>query len=128
MYVTSHILRLALLRILAEAGMRAGDSLSFVDLRERWLQTGLRAADLRAVLKEMVDGGDLLRDERDGSLCFTLSAGAYRELNRPDGELQTASSEDETTLFEARYRARSGEGANRKRRAEDQQKPPGGAP
>jgi len=119
-YITSHILRLALLRLLAEAGMRTGDSLSFVELRERWLQTGLRGSDLRVVLKDMVDSGDLLRGERDGTLCFSLSEGAYRELNRPDGELQTATPEDQETLFEARYRAREGHEANeRHRRADD---------
>lgn len=123
MHITSHILRLALLRLVAEAGMRSGDSLSFVDLRERWLQTGLRASDLRAVLKEMVEGGDLLRGERDGTLCFVLSEGACRELHRPDGELNSATSEDQATLFEARYRVREGQGENLRRREDDRLEP-----
>ena len=71
----------------------------------------------------MIDGGDLVRSERDGMLCFALSHGAYLELNRPDGELQTATSEDEATLFDARYRARGGQDANLRRRAEDLQEP-----
>lgn len=128
MYITSHTLRLALLRILAEAGMRAGDSLSLVTLRERWLQTGLRASDLPAVLQDMVDGGDLLRSERDDGLRYALSACAYGELHRPDGELSRATAEDLATLFEARYRGRGGEDENLKRREADQpHPPPGGA-
>jgi hypothetical protein len=120
MHITSHHLRLALLRLVAEAGMRAGDRLSFAQLCERWLETGLRASDLRAVLHDMVEGGDLLRDEHDGTLSFVLSQCAYRELHRPDGELNRASPADDALLFEVRYRARQGRGENLMRREGDQ--------
>ncbi len=109
-----------MLRLFAEAGVHAGDTLTFVEIGERWVQTGLRASDLRNALQNMVESGDIVSTERDHALRFGLSNWAFRSLHAPDGELQTATPEDETELFNARYRPRSGPDAGLRRRAEDQ--------
>ena len=119
MHVSSHILRLALLRIFAEAGVRAGNCLSFVEIGERWTNSGLRAADLRNATRDLVESGDLISLERNSALVFALSEWAYRALYQPDGELQLTTPDDEATLFNARYRPRSGYDPNLRRRMED---------
>jgi len=119
MHISSHLLRLALLRLYAEAGVRAGDWLSFVELGERWSETGLRATDLRAAVDDMVEGGDLLASEREHMLGFALSASAYRAMMEPGGLLQNTSLDDDTTLLNARFRPRKGMDTGLRRRLED---------
>jgi hypothetical protein len=122
MHISSHILRLALLRIFADAGSRAGDCLSFAAITKGWADTGLRESDLRAAVRDLVESGDLVRAERDGTPGLALSAGGYHAVSQPDGELQGASIADDTTLFEVRYRARGGADPGLRRRANDQPK------
>lgn len=119
-HISSHILRLALLRVFAEAGVRQDDCLSFVEIGERWLTTGLRASDLRAAVQDLVESGDLISKEQDNMLVFALSVWAHRGLYQPDGELQLATPEDEAILFDARYRPRIGYVVGLRRRAEDE--------
>ena len=119
-HISSHILRLALLRLFAEAGACAGNWMSFVELGERWVDTGLRTDDLRTAVDDLAESGDLIPSERDSLLGFSLSGWALRSLAQPDGELQQASPEDEATLFNARYRARHGSDPTLRRRLEDQ--------
>lgn len=119
LHISSHILRLALLRLFADAGMCSGDWLSLVEIGDRWAATGLRAADLRTAVKDMIEAGDLVSSERDGLVGFSLAGWAARSLYQPDGELQTASMDDENTLFNARYRPREGSDPGLRRRHED---------
>lgn len=109
-----------MLRLFAESGACAGDWMSFVEIGDRWTDTGLRAADLRDAVNELVDSGDLVASERDDQLGFSLGGWALRSLYQPDGELQLASLDDETTLFNARYRPRRGSDPGLRRRREDQ--------
>jgi hypothetical protein len=119
MHISSHLLRLALLRVFAEAGVRAGDWLSFSEMGERWRITGLRASDLLAATRDLEESGDLIKMERDRALLFTLSESAHRDLGRHDGELQKVSSEDQSDLFDASYRPRTGHSPSLRRRVED---------
>ncbi|HZR35005.1 MAG TPA: hypothetical protein VFA75_06485 [Nevskia sp.] len=119
MHISSHILRLALLRLYAEAGVRAGDWLSFVELGERWTETGLRATDLRSAVDHMVEGGDLVASEREDQLGFALSAGGYRAMMEPGGPLQNTSLADDTTLLNARFRPHRGLDTGLRRRQDD---------
>lgn len=121
MHISSHILRLALLRIFADAGARAGDCVSFATLARRWIDTGLRESDLRAAARDLVESGDLVRVENGGATGLALSAGGYRAVSSPDGELQGASLADDTTLFEARFRHRDGGDRGLRRRETDAQ-------
>ena len=120
MYISSHILRLALLRLLADAGMCGGDWLGFVEIGDRWRETGLRAADLRTAVDDLVESGDLVGSERDGLLGYSLGGWALRSLYQPDGELQSAAVNDETTLFNARFRPRKGSDQGLRRRLDDE--------
>ena len=119
MHISSHILRLGLLRLFAEAGVCAGDWISFVEIGDRWVDTGLRAADLRSAVNDLVESGDLLASERDNLLGYSLGGWALRSLYQPDGELQQASSDDQTILSDARYRARHGSDPGLRRRLDD---------
>ncbi|HWY25787.1 MAG TPA: hypothetical protein VNX47_12760 [Nevskia sp.] len=94
--------------------------MSFVELGERWVDTGLRTDDLRTAVDDLAESGDLIPSERDSLLGFSLSGWALRSLAQPDGELQQASPEDEATLFNARYRVRDGSNPALRRRLEDQ--------
>jgi hypothetical protein len=120
MHISSHLLRLALLRLYAEAGVRAGDWLSFVELGERWTETGLRATDLRAAVNDMVESGDLIASEHEHLLGFALSRSAYHAMMEPGGPLQSVSLDDDTTLLNARFRPRKGLDTGLRRRFEDQ--------
>jgi hypothetical protein len=120
MQILSHILRLALLRVLADAGMHAGDWLSFVEIGDYWRDTGLRAADLRKAVNDLVDSGDLVASDRDGLLGYSLGGWARHSLHQPDGELQQASDADKELLLNARFRPRAGTDPGLRRRDEDQ--------
>lgn len=119
MHVSSQTLRLALLRIFADAGARAGDWLAFPEVACAWSATGLRDSDLRVAVHEMLESGDLLSLERDNALGLTLSWAQYQRLYRHDGELQLATTEERTNLFNARYRPHRGTDAGLRRRSED---------
>lgn len=119
MHISPQILRLALLRLFAEASADAGDKLSFGRISALWPQTGLRTADLRDAVRELLDSGDLVGSGGDEALSLSLSPAAARGLREPYGELQLASFEDEATLFMARHRERGGEAAGLQRRAQD---------
>lgn len=119
MHISSHILRLALLRLFAEAGARAGDWLSFAELGERWVETGLRTADLRTAVNDMMEAGDLVSSEHEGNPGFALSHGGYRAVMEPNGDLQRASPDDDTTLLNARFRPRRGQDLGLRRRLDD---------
>jgi len=108
-----------MLRLYAEAGVRAGDWLSFVELGERWAETGLRATDLRNAVNDMVESGDLLASEHEHQLGFALSEGGYRAMMEPGGPLQNTSLDDDTILLNARFRPRKGLDTGQRRRVED---------
>lgn len=119
MHISSQTLRLALLRIFADAEARAGDCLPFPEIACSWAATGLRDSDLRVAVHEMLESGDLLSMERHGALGLALSAAAYQWLNRPDGELQAASLSEKAALVNAHYRPRPGVDHGLRRRSED---------
>jgi len=119
MQISSQTLRLALLKLFAEAGAQAADGLAFLEMARSWSATGLRDSDLRVAVHELLESGDLTSEERDDTLCFALSAAARDKLMRPDGELQLANFETEAALFLARYRDRSGYDPMLRRRTED---------
>lgn len=79
MYVSSHTLRLELLRIFAGAGSRAREGLGFTEIARQWAYTGLRDSDLRAAIHELMEGGELLSRQHDGVLSFALRNGAGLE-------------------------------------------------
>jgi hypothetical protein len=106
MHISPKVLRLSLLRLFAEAGVGPDGCLSFAELSLRWPHTGLRAADLRDAVRELVDSGDLLASGEDDALHLSLSPASLRGLREPYGELQMASFDDEATLFMARHRQR----------------------
>jgi hypothetical protein len=120
MHISSHILRLALLRVLSDAGMLADDWKSFVEIGDHWRDTGLRAADLRTAVNELVESGDLVGSERDGLLGYTLGGWARHSLHKPDGELELASAADREMLLNIRFRPRAGTDSGLRRRGEDQ--------
>ena len=120
MHVSSHILRLALLRVLADAGVQAADWTSFVEIGDHWRDTGLRTADLRAAVQELVESGDLVASEREGLLGYTLGGWARHSLYQPDGELELASAADQQMLLDARFRPRAGIDPGLRRRDEDE--------
>lgn len=117
MHISSQILRLALLRIFTEAGVSAGTSLSITQLSARWPETGLRTADLRDAVRELMDSGDLIGAGRSETLTLSLSPQGLRGLREPFGEMQTASFEEEATLFMAKHRGRGGSAPSQERRA-----------
>jgi hypothetical protein len=119
-HISSHILRLALLRVLADAGMLPGDWMSFVRIGEHWRDTGLRATDLRSAVSELQNSGDLVPSERENQLGYSLGGWARHGLNQPDGELQTASTDDQALLLNMRFRLRGGFDPGLRRRNEDQ--------
>jgi hypothetical protein len=108
-----------MLRLFAEAGLRAGDRLSLVDIGDRWGDTGFRTSDLSDAVQALIDSGDLVAMMQDGQPGYGLSQNAYRDLLRPDCELQRASIEDNDLLFELRCRPRRGRDSGQRRRAED---------
>jgi GH24 family phage-related lysozyme (muramidase) len=101
MYVSSPTLRVELLRIFAGAGARARDGLGFTEIARLWARTGLRDSDLRAAIHELMEGGELLSQQRDGALSFALRLGAGLDLAEPTLEpaLQRAAAETETSAF-----------------------------
>jgi hypothetical protein len=117
MQISSSILRLALLRIFAEAGARGG--LSFPEISQHWRGTGLRDADLRYAVHELMESGDLQCREEEGLLHFTLGSDAQLGLHHAQGELQLATLDQESTLLKARFRARPGIDHNPRRRLDD---------
>jgi len=119
-HITSHILRLALLRIFADADIGAGDRLDFTQISARWPQTGLRNSDLRDAVRELLDSGDLVGSGHSETLSLALSPAARRGLAEPYGELHMASFDDEATLFMARHRHRDERAPQQRQRAEDQ--------
>jgi hypothetical protein len=119
MRVSSHTLRLALLRIFADAGSSAADGLAFPKIQQGWFTTGLRESDLRAAVHEMLECGDLRSLQRDGVLGFALAASSGHSMTWPDGELRLSTQEEENTLLQARYRDRSHSEPRPRRRAED---------
>jgi hypothetical protein len=120
MHLTSHLLRLALLRVLADVGVQPGDWLSFVEIGDHWHDTGLRAADLREAVNALVESGDLVASERDSLLGYSLGGWARHSLYKPDGELQLASAADLELLLDARFRPRAGTDPGLRRRNDDQ--------
>jgi hypothetical protein len=123
MHISPQILRLALLRIFADASMDAGDTLSFTQVSARWPHTGLRDSDLRDAVRELLDSGDLVGSGQDETLSLSLSAAARRSLSEPYGELYMASFDDEATLFMARHRRSRHSLPGQKLRAEDRARP-----
>ncbi|MDE0856643.1 MAG: hypothetical protein OSA97_19690 [Nevskia sp.] len=119
MHISSQTLRLALLRIFADAGLRAGDWLAFPEVACAWSATGLRDSDLRVAVHEMLDSGDLISLERDSALGLALSTSQYQRLYRQDGELQLATAEERSNLASVRYRPHRGADAGLRRRSED---------
>ena len=119
MHISSHILRLALLRIFADAGVGAGDSLSFPQISRRWPHTGLRDSDLRDAVRELLDSGELVGSGQDETLNLTLSPEALRTLREPYGVLRLATFEDEATLFMAKHRYPSGRAPEQRQRMTD---------
>ncbi len=119
MHISSHTLRLALLRIFADSGARAGDCLAFPEIACAWAETGLRDSDLRVAVHELLESGDLLSMERHDALGLALTAAAHQGLYRPDGELQLAALEEKAALFNAQYRRRPGPDPGLRRRTED---------
>jgi hypothetical protein len=105
MLISSTTLRIALLRIFNNAGADADDGLAFYDIATAWTSTGLRNSDLRDAVNEMVECGDLRTGEREGALCFSLTAEARRRLLDPAGGLLLrATVEDEAALLYVRQR------------------------
>lgn len=123
MHISSKVLRLSLLRLFAEAAVGPDGSLSFAEVRMRWPQTGLRNADLRDAVRELVDSGDLRASGEDDGLHLSLSPEAMRGLREPYGELHLATFEDEATLFMARHRPRPGQPTEPSRRRADRAEP-----
>lgn len=119
MHISPQILRLALLRIFAEAGVGAGEKLSFGEVSARWPQTGLRGSDLRDAVRELLDSGDLIGSGGDEALSLALSPETQRSVREPHGVLQMASFDEEATLFMARHRRKSGRLTEMRQRAED---------
>ncbi len=90
MYVSSHTLRQALLRIFTEAVANPGESLSFSEIARTWSRTGLRDLDLRIAVRELVESGDLHPLQRNGTLGFTLNAAGPHRPPWQGSELQLA--------------------------------------
>ena len=103
MYVPSHTLRLALLRVFTEAGERAGDGLSFPEMVRSWARTGLRDYDLRVAVRELLESGDLRSMQRNGVLGFALSTAVQHGQHRPDGKMQFGMAPGEPALSNAHY-------------------------
>lgn len=77
MLVTENVLEQALAQVFD--GKSAGASLTLTDITTGWTSVGLRKADLRDALREMVEAQCLLVENQLGSLIFTLTEhGALR--------------------------------------------------
>lgn len=90
MYIPSTTLKLALLRVFAEAGARSGDSLGFPAILRGWARTGMDDHELRVAVRELLESGELRSTQHDGVLAFALDASALHGLERPHGELRLA--------------------------------------
>jgi hypothetical protein len=119
MHISPQVLRLSLLRLFAESGVGCHGSLSFAEVSVRWEHTGLRAADLRDAVREMLDSRDLLASGEGETLQLALGPEALRGLREPHGELQVASFDDEATMFMARHRLRGASTVEKGRRMAD---------
>lgn len=116
MQISPQILRLALLRVFAEA---ESERLEFAQVSSLWPRTGLRQSDLRDAVRELLDSGDLLGSGADDTLQLALSPQGLGALREPYGELQVASFDDEAALFMARHRERAAQMEGMRRRAVD---------
>ena len=119
MHISPKVLRLSLLRLFAEAAVGPDGCLSFAEVSTRWPLTGLRTADLRDAVRELVDSGDLVASGEEDSLHLALSPAALRGLREPYGELHLSCFDDEATLFMARHRLRGSTPAEPRRRTMD---------
>ena len=90
MYVPSHTLRQALLRIFTEAVANPGESLSFSEIARTWSRTGLRDHDLRIAVRELVESGDMRPLQRNGTLGLALNPAALHRPPWQGSDLQLA--------------------------------------
>ena len=86
MYVPSNTLRLALLRVFAEAGANAGEALGFPEIARNWARTGLRDHDLRIAIRELLESGELRSTQQDGLLGFFINTAAQHPLHRIEAD------------------------------------------
>ncbi|MDE0854332.1 MAG: hypothetical protein OSA97_07910 [Nevskia sp.] len=90
MYTPSTTLRLALLRVFAEAGARSGDSLGFPAILRGWARTGMDDHELRVAVRELLESGELRGTQHDGVLAFALDTSTSHGPQRPHGGLRLA--------------------------------------
>lgn len=102
------------------SGVSAGNWLRYSDVAAAWQRTGLRGADLRDAVHELLEAGALLASSRDGVLSLSLSDSVYARLRGAEADLQLATVEDEATLLETMLRGSAGSDPGLRRRANDQ--------
>ena len=116
MHISSSTLRLALLRLFQQAGMRTGDQFPFRDMERAWHSTGLRTSDLRDAVRLMHEDGELQRVGQDFDLSFALTAKAR---SAQDLQADPAFEEDSAALVTVSQRVRLGYAPEKRRRASD---------
>ncbi|HZR34995.1 MAG TPA: hypothetical protein VFA75_06435 [Nevskia sp.] len=119
MHISPQILRLALLRLFADASLSPGDRMDFTRLSALWPQTGLRTSDLRDAVRELLDSGELVGSGEGETLTLSLSPAGRCALSEPYGEVQMASFDDEATLFMAQHRHKAPRPPEERQRAAD---------
>lgn len=106
MFVSSRVLELAVANLLQELGVQASQPFAFGLLSQRWPRTGLRAADLRDAINELIEQRLLRVVGELSELSFALTAsGAKRLLNPDDSNLAGARAFGAGTLQAVQQRA-----------------------
>jgi hypothetical protein len=101
MELSAKALRLALLRLYADTGLKAGQALSAGELAVAWKGTGLRTADLDQAVQALLSRGELSGSPQEGYAITDAGRASFGSL---DTDLQQGSLKDEAALLEARYR------------------------
>ena len=120
MQIDSGTLRVALTKVLVEGGALTGRWLRYSEVATAWSRTGLRGADLRDAVHEMIESRDLTAADRDGGLSLALAPGVCRSLAQFDAELALAAVREDGFLNGAARRRQPGLDAGLRRRDSDQ--------
>ena len=84
MRITEQSIENTVLRMFADCGIVAGDSLPFRRLRAEWPKTRMRRNDLMQGIKRLIFSGDLeLEDDHEGGLFILTPQGHKRAQTLP---------------------------------------------
>jgi hypothetical protein len=119
MQIDSGTLRLALTKVLVEGGALTGRWLRYSEVAAAWQRTGLRGADLRDAVHEMIESRDLAAADREGALSLALDPGLRRSLSQFDAELTLVAVQDDGALRKAALRGLPDLDAGLRRRYHD---------